>query len=147
MVSLILVGCSESMPGSKLYITGDSQAVAAEIYIDGARVGIMERRVYSGPPATDDELKARSEMQRRLGLAPTSPVKPGDVFSEGVDLRVARGEKQAKYGVYDQVRVRPGPHEIAFVHRDGRRLVKRIDVRNEVYIGVSFSEMLIRGGE
>ena len=147
MVGLILVGCSEKIPGSKLYITGDSQAVAAEIHIDGERVGVMERRVYSGPPATDDELKARAEMQRRLGLASTSPVKPGDVFSEGVDLRVARGEKQAKYGVYDQVRVHPGPHEIAFVHADGRRLAKRIDVRDEAYIGVSFSEMRITGGE
>jgi len=30
---------------------------------------------------------------------------------------------------------------------DGRRLVKRIDVRHEVYIGVSFSEMHISGGD
>jgi len=70
-------------------------------------------------------------------------MKPGDVFAEGV----AASDKPAGSSVYDQVRARAGSHEIAFVHRDGRRLVKRIDVRNEVYIGVSFSEMLITGGE
>ena len=40
-----------------------------------------------------------------------------------------------------------GRYEVAFVHTDGRRLVKRIDVRDEVYIGVSFSEMRVTGGE
>ena len=43
----MLFGCSE--PGSKLFITGDSEAVGAGIHLDGKRVGIMERRVYSGP--------------------------------------------------------------------------------------------------
>ena len=138
---LMLIGCSE--PGSKLYITGDSEAVGAEIHLDGKRVGIMERRVYSGPPPTEGELRARAEGQRRLGLAATPPMKPGDVFAEGV----AAGDKPVGSSVYDQVRARAGSYEIAFVHRDGRRLVKRIDVRNEVYIGVSFSEMLITGGE
>ena len=103
IVGLILIGCSERIPGSKLYITGDSHAVGAEIYLDGERVGVMERRIYAGPSAPDDELRARSEMQRRLGLASASPMKPGDEFSVGVDLRVARGDKQTKYGVYDQV--------------------------------------------
>jgi hypothetical protein len=131
------------MPGSKLYITGDSHAVGAEIYLDGERVGVMERRIYSGPPPTEGELRARAEGQRRLGWAATPPMKPGDVFAEGV----AGGDKPGGSGVYDQVRARPGSHEIAFVHRDGRRLVKRIEVRDEVYIGVSFSEMRITGGE
>jgi len=137
----MLIGCSE--PGSKLYITGDSEAVGAEIHLDGKRVGMMERRIYSGPPPTEGELKTRAEGQQRLGLKATPPMKPGDVFAEGV----ASGDKPAGAGVYDQVRARPGPHEIAFVHRNGRQLVKRIDVRSEVYIGVSFSEMRITGGE
>src|SRR5207248_404978 len=141
IVSLIFMGCSDRMPGSKLYITGASDAVGAEIYLDGERVGVMERRIYSGPPPTEDELKARAEGQRRLGLAATAPMKPGDVFAEGV----AGGDKQTSPGVYDQVRARRGSHEIAFVHRDGRRLVKRIEVRDEVYIGISFSEMRIAG--
>lgn len=131
------------MPGSKLYITGDSHAVGAEIHLDGERVGVMERRIYSGPPPTEGELKTRAEGQRRLGLAVTPPMKPGDVFAEGV----AGGDKQARSGVYDQVRARPGSHELAIVQRDGRRLAKRIEVKGEVYIGVSFSEMRITGGE
>ena len=69
-------------------------------------------------------------------------MKPGDVFSVGVDLRVARGEKRAKYGVYDEVRATRGSHEIAFVSVDGRRLVKRIDVGEKAYVDVSFLEML-----
>jgi hypothetical protein len=138
---LMLFGCSEA--GSKLYITGDAEAVGAEIHLDGKRVGIMERRVYSGPAPTEAELRTRAEGQRRLGLAPTPPMKPGDVFAEGI----AASDKPARSGAHDQVRAPAGHHEIAFVHRDGRRLVKRIDVRNEVYIGVSFSEMRITGGE
>ena len=138
---LMLFGCSEA--GSKLYITGDREAVGAEIHLDGKRVGIMERRIYSGPAPTEAELRARAEGQRRLGLAPTPPMKPGDVFAEGI----AASDKPAGSGAHDQVRAPAGPHEIAFVHRDGRRLVKRIEVRNEVYIGVSFSEMRITGGE
>jgi hypothetical protein len=137
----ILSGCSSA--GSKLYITGDSEAVGAEIHLDGKRVGIMEHRIYSGPPPTEDELRARAEGQRRLGLAATPPMKPGDVFAEGI----ATGDKPAASGAYDQVRAPAGSHEIAFVHRDGRRLGKRIEVRNDVYIGVSFSEMRITGGE
>jgi hypothetical protein len=138
---LMLFGCSEA--GSKLYITGDSEAVGAEIHLDGKRVGTMERRIYSGPAATEAELRARAEGQRRLGLAPTQPMKPGDVFAEGI----AASDKPAGSGDHAQVRAPAGPHEIAFVHRDGRRLVKRIDVKNEAYIGVSFAEMRITGGE
>ena len=141
--SLVFFGCSERMPSSKLYITGGSQAVGAEIHLDGQRVGVMERRVYSGPPPTEGELKARAEGQRRLGLAATQPMKPDDVFTVGV----ADGDKPGGPGVYDQVRAPQGSHEIAFVQRDGRRLAKRIDVKDEVYIDVSFSEMLIAGGE
>ena len=137
----MLFGCSK--PGSKLYITGDNDAVGAEIHLDGKRVGIMERRIYSGPPPTEAELQTRAEGQRRLGLPATPPMKPGDVFAEGV----AASDKSAGSSAYDQVRARAGSHEIAFVHRDGRRLAKRIEVRNEVYLGVSFSEMRIAGGE
>ena len=133
----MLLGCSEGAAGSKLYITGDSQAVGAEIHVDGKQVGVMERRIYEGaPPAAD-----------RPEVAPASPMKRGDVFSEGVDLRVARGDAQPKYGVYTQMRAPRGFHELAFVLPDGRRLAKRIDVRDEVYIGVSFSEMRISSGE
>jgi hypothetical protein len=60
---------------------------------------------------------------------------------------VARGEKRAKYGVYDDVRATRGSHEIAFVSVDGRRLGKRIDVGEKAYVGVSFLEMRISGGE
>ena len=70
-------------------------------------------------------------------------MKPRDVFAEGI----AASDKPAESGAYDQVRAPAGSHEIAFVHRDGRRLVKRIEVRNEMYIGVSFSEMRVTGGE
>jgi len=109
----------------------------------GKRVGIMERRIYSGPPLTEGELKARSEGQRRLGLEATPPMKAGDVFAMGV----ADSDKPAGFGASDQVRARPGSHEIAFVHRDGRRLAKHINVRDEVYIGVTFAEMRVTGGE
>jgi hypothetical protein len=139
----MLIGCSDRAPGSKLYITGDSQSVGAEIYLDGKRVGVMERRIYSGPPPTEGELRTRAEGQHRLGLATTPPMKPGDVFAVGI----AERERSAGSGVYDQVRSRPGSHEIAFVHRDGRRVVKRIEVRDEVHIDVSLTEMRIMGGE
>jgi len=143
-VSPIAVGCSDRIPGSKLYIVGDSRAVGAEIYLDGERIGVMERRIYSAPRSSkQDELAAHAEARQRLGLAAMPPLKPGDVFAEGV----GDAAKQAGARVYDQVRAGPGPHELAFVHRDGRRLVKRIEVRSEVYIGVDFSEMRITGGD
>jgi hypothetical protein len=132
IVCAALLGCSEPTPGSKLYITGDADTVGAEIYLDGKPVGVMERRTYSGASAAGDH---------ELRPSP-SPMKPG-----GVDLRVARGEKRAKYGVYDEVRATRGSHEIAFVSVDGRRLVKRIDVGEKADVGVSFLEMRISGGE
>jgi len=137
IVCAALLGCSEPTPGSKLYITGDADTVGAEIYLDGKPVGVIERRTYSGASAAGDH---------ELRPSP-SPMKPGDVFSVGVDLRVARGEKRAKYGVYDEVRATRGSHEIAFVSVDGRRLVKRIDVGEKASVGVSFLEMRISGGE
>jgi hypothetical protein len=135
LVGLILVACSQGEPSSRLYIVGDGDAVGAEIYLDGSRVGVMERRIESGPGAGS----SRPELE-----VVKAPV---EVFSVGVDLRVARGERPRTYGVYDQVRAWPGNHELAFVHTDGRRLVKRIEVKNEAYIAVSFGERRIQGGE
>jgi hypothetical protein len=40
LISTLLVGCRE---GAMLYISGDSKAVGADVYIDGQLVGIMEK--------------------------------------------------------------------------------------------------------
>jgi hypothetical protein len=146
-MTMSALGCSQQATGVKLYVTGDSDAVGAQILIDGTRVGVMERRIYSGPPETEEGRKARVEGQRRLGLPFTSPPQPGDIFSVGAAVHRGEGDASRTDLGYDHVQVVPGPHEISFVHADGRRLAKRIDVASEAYLGVSFAEMRITGGD
>lgn len=148
LICILVIGCvgdEERMRGSRLYISGDSHSIGAEIHIDDQKVGIMEKRVYSGPSPTEEEIKKQHEMQRRLGIPQTDPPKPGDIFAIGVDIHVNSGEKQPEYGIYGDIRVPSGKHKILFVNKEGKRLEKQIEIKGENYIAVDFDKMIIQG--
>ena len=63
------IGCSLDM---SILIAGDAEAVDAEIYIDGERVGVMEKRVH-----TTGEAKLN--------------IRPGDIYSYG-EIEVPAGK-------------------------------------------------------
>lgn len=150
IVIILLSGCisnEEREKGPRLYITGDSQSVGADIYIDGQKVGVMVKEVYTGPKPTKEDIKKQHEMQRRLGIKPTNPPNPGDIFAVGIDLRIAESKKKPEYGIYKQIRASMGTHEIMFINKEGKRLKKEIKVQSENYLGVNFEKMVIRGGE
>jgi hypothetical protein len=149
-VSILFSGCLEKdarMKGSRLYITGDSQAIGADIFIDGKKVGIMEKYVYAGPQPSAEEIKKQHEAQQRLGMKLTNPPKPGDVFAVGVDLRISSGEKKPEYGIYSDIRVSLGKHELLFINKEGKQLKKEIKIQGENYIAVDFEKMVIQGGD
>lgn len=148
LINLLLAGCvrnEEAMQGSRLYISGDSQSVGADIYIDGKKVGVMKKRIYSGPDLTEEEIKKQHESQRRFGVEPISPLKPGDVYAVGIDIRIINGEREPEYGVYSDIRVTNGKHEISFIDKEGKRLAKQIEIKGENYVAVDFSKMAIQG--
>lgn len=124
--SSLLFGCvskEEIMRGSVVHITGDAQSVGADIYIDGQKVGVMEKRVF------------------------TDPQRKGEIFAYGVDIRIVTGEKKPEYGLLKDIRISSGKHEILFINKEGKRLKKEIIVQNENYIHVDFEKMIIQGGE
>jgi len=150
VVSILLFGClekNERTKGSRLYITGDSESIGADIFIDGNKVGIMEKYVYAGPQLSTEEIKKQHEVQQRLGMKPTNPPKPGDVFAVGVDLRISSSKKKPEYGIYSDIRVPLGKHEIMFINREGGKLKKKIKIQGENYIAVDFGKMNIQGGD
>jgi hypothetical protein len=117
---MILGGC---LKGS-LSISGDKEAVDAEIYVDGHKVGLMEKHVYVGSTSKDLEVLEREKrVEQRLGI------KPGDIFS-GTDIQV-----------------QSGTHEIMFVSKEGKKLKKVIKIQGEGYIAVDFEKMVIQGGD
>lgn len=150
VVIILLTGCSsneEWEKGPRLYIDGDGQSVGAEIYLDGQKVGIMIKRVYAGPKPSEEEIRKHHELQQRLGINPTDPPKPGDIFAEGIDLRIAEGKKKPEYGIYKQIRASMGKHELVVINKEGKRLTKEIKVQSENYLHVDFGRMVIQGGE
>jgi hypothetical protein len=119
---VLLGGCGCAKP--TLYISGDSQAVGAEIYVDGQKVGTMEKYVYVGSTSKDLVVVEREKnLQQRLGI------KPGDIFS-GTEISIPTGK-----------------HEIMFVNKKGKHLKKDIVIQGESYIAVDFAKMIIQGGE
>ena len=132
LIFIFFVGCQnseKSRGSSRLYINGDAKSVGASIYIDGKKVGIMEKRVYSGSDSS------------AVGM------KKGDVFAIGVDIRITNKEKKPEYGIYNQIRVLNGKHEILFLNvKENKHLKKTIDIHSEGYIAVDFEKMTIRGG-
>lgn len=149
LISIVLLGScinnNESIRGTKLYIVGDAQSVDAEIYIDGQKVGIMEKHVYSGPRSTEEEIEKQHKMQQQLGIKPTNPLKTGDIFAVGVDIRIKSGEKKPEYGIYRDIKVPSGKHEILFISKKGKRLKKELKMNGENYISVDFKKMIIQG--
>lgn len=149
LVSILVTGCTDDREGMKtarLYITGDAKSVGAEIFVDGEKVGVMEKRVYSGPMPSEEKAEKQRESQKRLGIKPTEPMKPGDVFAVGVDIKIKKGEKDPEYGIYNDIRIPLGKHEILFVGRDGKHLKRSIEVKGESYINVDFEKLAIAGG-
>ncbi len=115
---MLLFGCGKST----LYISGDSQSVGAEIYIDDQKVGIMEKGVYQGSTSKDPVVVERhAKLMQELGI------KAGDVYA-GADIKIPSGE-----------------HELKLVSVDGKHLSKRFKIRGENYLNVSFEKMLIEG--
>ncbi len=150
ITTILLLGCisnEEWKKGNRLFISGDEQAVGADIYIDGQKVGVMVKGVYAGPKPSKEDIKKQHEMQRRFGIKPTKPPYPGDVSADGIDLRIAKGERKPEYGIYKQIRASMGRHEILFISKEGKRLKKEIKVQSENYLRVDFGKMVIRGGE
>jgi hypothetical protein len=116
---LLVCGCSKST----LYISGDVQAVGAEIYVDGKKVGVMEKKTYVGSTSKDPLILGReNKMQQLLGI------KSGDIFS-GAEIKIASGK-----------------HEIMFTN-EGKSLKKDINIQGENFISINFSKMVIQGGE
>lgn len=150
VVIILLIGCNineEWEKGPRLYIGGDSQSVGAFIYIDGQKVGVMKKEIYTGPKPSEEDIRKHHEMQRRLGIKPTNPTMPGDIFAVGIDIRIAKGERKPDYGIYEDIRASMGEHELLFINKEGKRLKKKIKVQGENYLYVSFKRMVIRGGE
>jgi len=150
ILGMVAMGCSRNgdwARGPILHITGDEQSVGAEIFVDGEKIGVMQRQVYAGPELSEEELKKQHEAQRRLGIQPSRSMKPGDVFAVAVDIRIAKGEKQPEYGVQSFPRVPLGKHEILFVGPKGQQLRKHFDMKGETYMRVDFQKMVIRGAD
>ncbi len=115
LVAMLLSGCGKST----LDIAGDSQSVGAEIFIDGQKVGVMEKLVVVGLKSKNpDEDK---KLNQRFGI------KPGEVRAHAF------------------VEVPSGEYEIAFVSVEGKQLKKRFKIRGENYLNVSFEKMTIEG--
>lgn len=145
LVFILVAGCArEENEGSRLYISGDSQSVGADVYVDGQKIGIMKKHVYSGPKPTEEEIKKQHEGQQRLGIEPTNPPEPGDVSAVCVDIRINNGEKKPEYGVYSGIRVPDGKHEIKFINKTGKILKKELNIQGENYIVVDFGKMTIK---
>lgn len=139
LIAFLFVGCRAEE--NSLPIWGGPEAVGAEIFLDGKKVGVMEQQVYQGPPPSEDEIK-RSQKERR-----PPPPRPSDIYSTAVAIRVLNGElERAKYS-WEGVRVPIGKHEILIVTKEGKRLAKQIDVGHErLYMSIDFNQMTIVGG-
>lgn len=117
-IVMLLTGCGKGT----LYISGDSQSVGAEIFIDGQKVGIMEKGVYQGSTSKDPVVVERhAKLMQELGI------KTGDVYA-GADIKIPSGE-----------------HELKLVNVGGKQLTKRFKIRGENYLNVSFEKMIIEG--
>jgi hypothetical protein len=111
MALLLVASCSKSA----LYISGDEEAIGAEIYVDGEKIGHLEKRVYAGSTS-----KNPTVVEREKGLQERLEIKPGDEFA-GAEIRVPSGK-----------------HKILFVSEAGKRLQKEIRIQGEQYIAVDF---------
>lgn len=111
---MLITGCSKSV-----YISGDSQSVGAEIFIDGQRVGTM-KRVVVGPSSKDFVVAEREkEIMESMGI------KVGTVIASGF------------------IEVPSGEHEVTFVSVEGKRLTKHFKIRGDRGLNVSFEKMSI----
>lgn len=150
VTTILLYGCTgneERGKGPRLFISGDEQSIGADVYIDGQKVGVMVKGVYSGPKPSEEDIKNWQETQRRFGIKPTMPSNPGDIGADGIDLRIATGERTPDYGIYRQIRVPMGEHELLVINKEGISLKKKIKVQSENYLYVDFERMVIRGDE
>jgi hypothetical protein len=123
---------------NNLPIWGGLEAIGAEIFLDGKKVGVMEQQVYEGPTPTESEVNRHREERR------PRPLRPGDLYSTAVSLTVFKGEHaRAKYD-WEGIPVSFGKHEIAIVTKDGKRLAKQIVVdRERLYMSIDFNNMTI----
>lgn len=63
----------------------------------------------------------------------------------GVDIRILRGEADADYGVYEQMRIEKGRHELSVACPDGRKIARNITVDAENYVGIDCMKGEISG--
>lgn len=118
IVAMLLAACGKST----LHISGDSRSVGAEIFIDGRKVGVMEKRVYEGSTSKDPVV-----VEREKKLMQDLAIKPGDVRA-GAMIKIAAGE-----------------YELKLLSVEGKELTKRFKIRGENYLIVSFERMIIEG--
>jgi hypothetical protein len=117
---LLVASCSRS----SLYISGDEEAIGAEIYVDGEEVGYLEKRVYSGTTSKNSTVVKREKRLQEL-----LEIRSGDEFA-GAEIKVPAGK-----------------YKIMFISKAGKRVQKEIRIQGEQYIAVDFEKMVIRGGE
>ncbi len=116
---LTFSGCSSSV---WILISGDSEAVGAEIFIDDQKVGVMAKHVADGSGYKEFLVLDGDTIRRE-----STGLKPGHIFSSA------------------EIEAPPGKHKFSFVNRDGKRLGKEIIIeRGEHYWYVSFENMKIR---
>ena len=120
---ILVIGVLSSGCGmGTLYISGDEDAVGAEIFIDGQKKGSMEKGVYERTFSSDPVL---AERQRK----------------EDESLGIRQGQVYATASIW----VSNGEHELMLISVNGKRLSKRFQMRGENYMNVSFGKMIIEG--
>jgi hypothetical protein len=111
--------------GFRLDITCDAADEGAQVFVDGELAGELRTRTYLRKPPDTGTV----------------------TYCGGVDIRILRGEAEAKYGVYDQIRAEPGKRELSVACPDGRRIARNMTVISENYIDINCAKGEITGGE
>jgi len=113
--------------GAVLAVTGDEAEVAAEIFVDSEKMGVMEKHVIPGSKSTDPVVMEREKRLPEL--------------SQKLD-KLSRAEPDRIIAVA-RIRVDHGTHVFLFVSPEGKRLEEKIVVDRDMHLIIDFAEMTI----
>lgn len=113
LVLLLFAGCELD---TKISLSGGEQGVGAEVFIDGKKIGLLEKHVHRIP-----ESEGGRQTDRELGI------KPGDIYS----------------GTIFKIKISDGEHELTVVSKDGKRISKKIQITGKNYFHADFDKMII----